>query len=694
MTSDPQERIDHLRGEINHHNYRYYVQDDPVISDVEYDRLLAELRQLESEHPELVTPDSPTQRAGAPPLEKFVKIRHPAPILSLASAVDAAGVRAWFERIRRLDGRVENAAFVVEPKIDGLTVVLHYREGRFEQGATRGDGEIGEEITANLRTIRALPLKLPASPDGPPAPGYLVVRGEAFMTIADFKDLNRRLEEAGEKTYLNPRNTAAGSLRQLDPSLTASRPLTLYIYSIVASENPAGWAQAGPLFANAAPGNRSELPASQWETIEYLRALGFPVPAARRAENLEEAILLAEELAARRDELPFEADGAVIKIDDLSLANELGFVGRDPRGAIAYKFPAREVTTQLLEIRVNVGRTGVLTPYAVLEPVNIGGVIVRQATLHNFDYIRDKDIRAGDRVLVKRAGDVIPYVIGPILDVRTGDEEPYAPPETCPTCGQAVENLPGEVAWYCVNLACPAQLVRNLEHFVSRGAMDIVGLGIRIVEQLVGSGLVRDVADLYTLKKEDLLALEGFAEKKADNLLASIAASRQRPLPRLVNALGIRGVGEVMASDLAGHYHDLDALADATFEGLQGIEGVGPNIAQAIVDWFSRPSNRQLLEKLRAAGVWPRVAEAEPIQAGEAPFSGMTFVVTGTLPDFTRDQVKDYIQARGGKVTDAVSKKTSYVVAGESPGSKLDKARSLGVPVLDQQGLLELDRSR
>jgi DNA ligase (NAD+) len=694
MTSDLQERIDQLRGEINHHNYRYNVLDDPVISDVEYDRLLAELRQLESEHPELVTPDSPTQRAGAPALEKFVKIRHPAPILSLASAVDAAGVRAWFERIRRLDARVNDACFVVEPKIDGLTVVLHYREGRFEQGATRGDGEIGEEITANLRTIRALPLKLPASPDGPPPPPYLVVRGEAFMTIADFKNLNRRLEEAGEKTYLNPRNTAAGSLRQLDPSLTASRPLTLYTYSIVMGESAGDWAGAGPLFDGAAASNRSALPASQWETIEYLRALGFPVPEARRAETLEEAIALAEELASRRDELPFEADGAVIKIDDLRLANELGYVGRDPRGAMAYKFPAREVTTQLLEIRVNVGRTGVLTPYAVLEPVNIGGVIVRQATLHNFDYIRDKDIRAGDRVLVKRAGDVIPYVIGPIQAARTGDELPYTPPETCPACGQAVENLPGEVAWYCVNLACPAQLVRNLEHFVSRGAMDIVGLGIRIVEQLVGSDLVKDVADLYTLKKDDLLALEGFAEKKADNLLASIDASRQRPLPRLVNALGIRGVGEVMASDLAGHYHDLEALAGATFEELQGIEGVGPNIAQAIVDWFSRPANRQLLEKLRVAGVWPRAAPAESPQAGAAPFSGMTFVVTGALPDFTREQVKEYIQSRGGKVTDSVSKKTSYVVAGENPGSKLEKARSLGVPVLEQQGLLDLDRSR
>ena len=694
MTSDPQEKIEQLRDEINHHNYRYYVLDDPVISDVEYDRLLTELRQLEIEHPELVTPDSPTQRAGAPPLEKFVKIRHPAPILSLASAVDAAGVRAWFERIRRLDERVERASFVIEPKIDGLTVVLHYRQGRFEQGATRGDGETGEEITANLRTIRALPLKLPASPDGPQPPPYLVVRGEAFMTIADFKDLNRRLEEAGEKTYLNPRNTAAGSLRQLDPSLTASRPLTLFVYSIVAGESAADWAGAGPLFDRTGVPNRSTLPTSQWETINYLRSLGFPVPEARRANTLEEAILLAEELASRRDELPFEADGAVIKIDDLTLANELGFVGRDPRGAIAYKFPAREVTTQLLEIKVNVGRTGVLTPYAVLEPVNIGGVIVRQATLHNFDYIRDKDIRAGDRVLVKRAGDVIPYVIGPIQAARTGDELAYLPPENCPTCGQAVENLPGEVAWYCVNLACPAQLVRNLEHFVSRGAMDIVGLGIRIVEQLVGSGLLKDVADLYTLTKEDLLALEGFAEKKADNLLESIAVSRQRPFSRLINALGIRGVGEVMASDLAGHYRDLEALAGAGLEELQEIEGVGPNIAQAIVDWFSRPANRQLLEKLRVAEVWPRATEAERPETGTAPFSGMIFVVTGTLPDFTRDQVKEYLQSRGGKVTDSVSKKTSYVVAGENPGSKLDKARSLGVPVLDQQSLLDLDRSR
>jgi DNA ligase (NAD+) len=406
--------------------------------------------------------------------------------------------------------------------------------------------------------------------------------------------------------------------------------------------------------------------------------------------SLDEAIAAAEDLAARRDDLHYEADGAVIKIDDLSLAAELGFVGRDPRGAIAYKFPAREVTTQLSEIRVNVGRTGVLTPYAVLEPVNIGGVIVRQATLHNFDYVKDKDIRAGDRVLVKRAGDVIPYVIGPIEAARTGKEHPYIPPETCPACGQAVENLPGEVAWYCVNVACPAQLIRNLEHFVSRGAMDIVGLGIRIVEQLVSVGLLRDVADLYYLKKEQLLALEGFAEKKAENLIESIDSSRKRPLSRLISALGIRGVGEVMASDLARYYSDLDALSTTTFEELQRIEGVGPNIAQAITDWFSRPANHMVLEKLRSAGVWPRVAEQPRTDDAPQPFSGMTFVVTGTLPSFTRDEIKEYIQSLGGKVTDSVSKKTSYVVVGENPGSKFDKAKNLGVAIVDEEALQKL----
>jgi DNA ligase (NAD+) len=693
---DVQKRLNELRREIHYHNYRYHVLDDPVISDSEYDRLLAELKKIEAENPELVTPDSPTQRAGGPPMERFSKVRHPAPILSLGNGFKADDVRAWYDRIRKLNKRVEKAEFVVEPKIDGLTVVLHYRGGIFVQGATRGDGDIGEDITANLKTVKALPLRLPVSgSDGkshngssraqPSPPPYLVVRGEAFMTIEDFARLNRRLEEAGEKTYLNPRNTAAGSLRQLNPALTAERPLNLLVYAIVYAEVEGG--QIAAEDGISASDKKGPLPDSQWGTLEYLQALGFPVPEAVLCKNLEEAIKEAEALTDRREQLAYEADGTVIKIDDLELSSELGFVGKDPRSAIALKFPAREVTTELLEIRVNVGRTGRLTPYAVLEAVNIGGVVVRQATLHNFDYISKKDIRAGDRVLVKRSGDVIPYVIGPVYAARDGDEHPYHMPDSCPTCGQPVENLPGEVDWYCVNVACPAQLIRNLEHFVSRGAMDIVGLGIRIVEQLTSAGMVRDVADLYYLKRKDLLKLEGFGEKKADNLLDSVEQSRQRPLSRLITALGIRGVGGVMAADLARHFPDLDALSRATKDDLMAIEGIGPNIAQAVVDWFERPANLKVLEKLRQAGVWPSSAEEQVEDERNKPLEGLTFVVTGTLPEFSRDEVSEYIESRGGKVTGSVSKKTSYVVHGENPGSKLEKAKNLGIPLLDEAGL-------
>lgn len=676
--SDPlRQRYEELKAQIHYHNYRYHVLDAPLISDAEFDRLMAELRRIEAEHPEWVTPDSPTQRAGGLPLEKFEKVRHPAPILSLANAFNAEEVRAWFERIRKLDARVEHTAFVVEPKIDGLSVVLHYQDGMFVQGATRGDGEIGEDITPNLRTVRALPLRIPLSdPGNHPLPRRVVVRGEAFILIKDFEALNRKLEEAGERTYLNPRNTAAGSLRQLDPQITASRPITLLVYQIVAWED-----------------EKLPPPATQWETLETLRAWGFPVTdIARRCQSLEEAIAYAESWARQRDRLPFEADGMVIKIDDLRLAAELGFVGKDPRGAIAFKFPAREVTTTLREIRVNVGRTGVLTPYAVLDPVEIGGVIVERATLHNFDYIAEKDIRPGDRVWVKRAGDVIPYVIGPVIEARRGDEKPYVPPAYCPVCHQPVEHFEGEVAWYCVNAACPAQLVRNLEHFVSRSAMDIAGLGIKIVEQLVEAGLVHDVADLYTLRKEDLLRLEGFAEKKAQNLLNAIQASKSRSLARLINALGIRGVGEVTAAELARHYPDLDALAKASVEELMQIEGIGPNTAQAIVDWFSRPRNQRVLEKLKAAGVWPRSEMAAP--SGTAALAGLTFVITGTLKNFTREDAKAFIEAHGGKVTDSVSRNTNYLVVGENPGSKLQKARQLGIPLLDEESLQRLIRER
>jgi DNA ligase (NAD+) len=670
-TDSRRQRLEELRQLIHYHNHRYHVLDAPVISDAEYDRLLNELKQIEAEHPEWVTPDSPTQRAGATPLDKFEKVSHPAPILSLANAFGADDTRAWFERIRKLDPRVDTAKFVVEPKIDGLSVVLHYRNGVFVQGASRGNGEVGEDITVNLRTVKSIPLRIPVGADGPQPPEYLVVRGEAFIPNKEFEELNRRLEEAGEKTYLNPRNTAAGSLRQLDPSLTAQRPITLLVYQIVAAEG-------------------GQVPTSQWELLAYLKGLGFPVTdVAERFDDLESAIAYTATWESRRDELPYEADGMVIKIDDLQLVSDLGTVGKDPRGAIAFKFPALEVTTKLEDIRVNVGRTGVLTPYAVLEPVEIGGVIVERATLHNFDFIAEKDIRPGDRVLVKRAGEVIPYVIGPVTEARSGDERPYQPPTTCPACGQPVEHFEGEVAWYCVNAACPEQLVRNVEHFVSRGAMDIVGLGIKIVEQLIEAGLVKDVADLYTLQRDQLLGLEGFAEKKADNLLSAIQGSESQSLARVITALGMRGVGEVMANDLTRHYTDLDALSQATADELQQIEGVGPNIAQAIVDWFARPANRKLLSKLEAAGVWPR-AEARAANVEAGLLSGLTFVVTGTLPGFSRDEVKEFIEAHGGKVTSSISKSTSYLVLGENPGSKLDKARELGVEIVDEAGLRKL----
>jgi len=665
------QRLTSLRQEIDYHNYRYHVLDDPLISDYEFDQLMQELRAIEKEHQEWVTPDSPSQRAGGPPVDRFVKVNHPGPVLSLANAFNAHDVRLWYERILRLDDRVANTAFTVEPKIDGLTVVLHFREGRFETGATRGDGVIGEDITPNLRTLRALPLRIPVESQGPTAPPYLVVRGEAFIPVREFEALNERLAQAGDKTYLNPRNTAAGSLRQLDPSITATRPITLLVYAIVSTDGVT--------------------PGTQWGMLEYLRSLGFPVAQqAQRFTNLEQAIIWCEGWATRRDELPYEVDGMVIKIDDLQLAEDLGYVGKDPRGSIAFKFPAQEVTTRLADIGVNVGRTGVLTPYAMLDPVDIGGAVVRQATLHNFDYIAEKDIRIGDRVRVKRAGEVIPYVIGPVEALRTGEEMVFVPPTTCPDCGEPVEHLAGEVAWFCVNAACPAQLIRNLEHFVSRGAMDIVGLGIKIVEQLVASGLVRDVADLYTLTKENLLELEGFAEKKADNLLQAINVSRQQSLARLITALGIRGVGEVLATDLPNYYSDLDELSLATVEALQKIEGVGPNTSQAIVDWFSRPANTQVLLKLKAAGVWPQASASVRAVAEAQPLAGFTFVITGTLATFSREDAKEFIQKFGGKVTDSVSKKTSYLVMGENPGTKVDKARSLSVPILDEDGLRRL----
>lgn len=684
-------RYNQLKQEISFHLYRYHVLDAPVISDVEYDRLMNELKAIETEHPDWITPDSPSQRAGAAPSEKFEKLPHPKPILSLANAFGADDARTWYERICKLDDRVERAQFVVEPKIDGLSVVLHYENGIFMRGATRGDGVIGEDITANLRTIGAIPLKVPVNREQKAEdekllstyliPKRLVIRGEVYIPTPDFNKLNQRLADAGEKTYLNPRNTAAGSLRQLDPALTAQRPLTILVYQIVDADGP--------------------IPTSQWDLLQWLKALGFPVTdIAHRFDDLESAIAYTLTWEKGRDNLDYETDGMVIKLDNLRLSDELGFVGKDPRGAIAFKFPAREVTTTLNGIDVEVGRTGVLTPKAVLAAVEINGVVVRNATLHNFDFIAEKDIRIGDRVLVKRAGEVIPYIIGPVIDARTGTEQVYIPPSACPACGQPVEHLEGEVAWFCVNAACPAQLLRNIEHFVSRGAMDINGMGSKIVEKLIKTGAVKDVADIYQLKRADILAAVTKEERKtkaeppgkiAENLLAAIEASRAQPLHRLLTALGIHGVGEVAAADLARHFADLDALALATADDLQAIEGFGPNTATAIADWFARPANLALLAKLKMVNVWPAGGQSSVISHQSSDvFSGMTFVVTGTLPTLSREGVKEFIESHGGKVTDSVSKKTSYLVLGEAPGSKHEKAVSLGVKVIGEEELKKL----
>lgn len=671
-TEDLRKEYEDLKNEIRHHNYRYYVVNDPVVSDYEYDQKLKRLQEIETEHPKWVTPDSPSQRAGVAPIDKFVKVTHPAPILSLANAYDAQGIRDWFDRISRLDDRVPGSDFTLEPKLDGLTVVLRYENGVFTQGATRGDGFVGEDVTENLRTINVLPLHIPVSPDGPSVPEVLVVRGEAIMFKADFERLNQSLEEEGKKTYLNPRNTAAGSLRQLDSKTTAQRPLKLLVYAIVYHEN-------------------GDIPTTQWETLEYLRALGFPVAdSSQHVKTLDEAIEIC--LNTDPDQFAYEIDGMVIKLNDLALADDLGVVGKDPRGAIAYKFPAQIVSTILNDIGVNVGRTGVLTPYASLEPVEIGGVIVKQATLHNFDYIKEKDIRVGDQVMVKRAGEVIPYVIGPVEDARSGDEQVYTPPKFCPSCGEPVVNPEGEVAWYCVNNACPAQLVRNLEHFVSQGAMDIVGLGINTVQQLAEAGMVADLADLYSLTRESLLALEGFGEKKVDNMLAGIEASKSQSLDRLIAGLGIRGVGEVAAQDLVEHYHDLDELSRASGAELESIEGFGPNIAENIVEWFATPENVQMLHKLRANGVWP-LAEIPETQ-GPQPLDGLTFVITGTLPTLSRNEAKALIEDNGGKVTGSVSGNTSYLVRGTNPGSKYEQAQKRNVPILSEDDLRHLIEDR
>jgi DNA ligase (NAD+) len=669
---DVAKRAAELRVILAEHIYRYNVLNAPIITDPEYDKLFNELKAIEAEHPELITPDSPTQRVGSDLQSDMAKVTHVAPILSLANAYSGDEIIAWRERIGKL--LPENFAldYVVEPKFDGLTTVLTYTDGVLTLGATRGNGEVGDDVTKNVKTIRSVPLKIPVSGKAR-VPSHLVIRGEVLFLKSDFAALNQRMKEEGLPLYVNARNTASGALKQKDSRVTADRPLSAYCYAIVDASDDV------------------PVPATQWETLHYLRALGFQIAdgVVRRFDDLDEMIDYVVGFETHRHDLPYEIDGLVIKVNDLATANDLGVVGKDPRGAVAYKFPAEEATTTLLGVEANVGRTGVLTPTAMLEPVFVSGVTVKQASLHNYDLIEQKDIRIGDSVIVKRSGEVIPYVVGPVIAARTGDEQVIHPPERCPVCDSPVERDEGEVAYYCTNPACPERIARNIEYFVSRGVMDIDGLGERGVRLLLDQGLIHDEADLFALTADDLLPLEGFAEKKVQNLLNSIQAAKDRPLARLIGALGMRGVGSTVSELLVQRYHSVDALMDATAEELEQIEGFGPHTADAVVAWFAQPRNRTLIEKFRAAGV--RLVEEPTVdQTASDKLAGFTFVLTGTLPNLKRNEAAALIEKHGGKVVGSVSKKTSYVVVGEDAGSKLSKAQELGVALLDENGLLAL----
>lgn len=660
-------RAEALREQIRYHDYRYHVLDDPEISDAEYDALVRELREIEARYPDLVTPDSPTQRVGGQPSPAFAPVRHPVPLLSLDNAMSPEALREFDARVRRwLQG--ESPAYVVEPKIDGLSVALTYENRRFVRGATRGDGEVGEDVTANLRTIETIPKVLP-----PEAPARLVVRGEVFMPVAAFERLNEARRAAGEPLFANPRNAAAGSVRQLDPSVTAQRQLDCFVYSILAAEGFPG--QAGP-------------PRSQWAALEALRAWGFNVnPENRRCEAVDEVIEACLAWAERRADLPYMIDGVVVKVDSLRQQEDLGSTSHSPRWAVAYKFPAEQARTRVLDIVVSVGRTGALTPLAVLEPVRLAGSTVSRASLHNEDYIREKDLRVGDWVVIQKAGDVIPQVVGVDVAARAEDARPFVMPDRCPVCGSAAVREEGEAVRRCVNTACPAQVRERILHWAGRDAMDIDGLGPSLVDRLLEAGLVRDVVDLYRLRAEDLVPLDRMGRKSAENLVARIQESRERPLSRLLFALGIRHVGERAAALLASHFGDIDRLARASVEDLTAIPEIGEKIARSVVTYFSQPETASLIARLKEAGV--RTEEPGRVPSGELPFAGKTFVLTGTLSIPRRD-AEEMIAALGGRVSGSVSRKTDYVVAGESPGSKLDKARELGVPVLDEAAFMKL----
>jgi DNA ligase (NAD+) len=669
VPQDVAARARFLRGEIERHNYQYYVLDQPEIPDAEYDKLFRELERLEAEHPQLATPDSPTRRVGAAPLAEFSQLTHRVPMLSLNNAFEDEEVVAFDRRVREGLG-VEKVEYAVDPKFDGLAISLIYENGILVQGATRGDGYTGEDVTTNLRTIKAIPLRLhTVNP-----PKLLEVRGEVLILKADFEKLNRQQREKGDKEFANPRNAAAGSLRQLDPRITATRPLTFFAYGLGSVEGVS-------------------LPRKLSAIMDYLESLRVAVCRERRVvQGIAGLLDYYRMIGARRGGLPYDIDGVVYKVNDLDCQERLGYVARAPRFAVAHKFPAQEAMTELLGIDVQVGRTGALTPVARLKPVFVGGATVSNATLHNEDEIRRKDVRIGDTVIVRRAGDVIPEVVGVVLGMRHPGAQEYSLLEqypVCPVCGSHVIRLPDEAAARCSGgLFCPAQRKRSILHFASRRAMDIEGMGDKLVDQLVDRELIHTPADLYKLGMNTLANLDRMAEKSASNTLAAIEASKKTTLARFIFALGIRNVGETTAKDLARHFGGLDALMAADEGALQQVADVGPVVAQSIAQFFAEPHNREVISLLVEAGVHWEEGAGSPIST--SAISGKIFVLTGTLPSLTRDEAKERIEALGGKVSGSVSKKTDYVVAGAEAGSKLVKAQELGVTILDETGLMEL----
>jgi len=677
-TAKVQERVDALRELLHHHAHRYYVLDEPEIPDAEYDKLFRELQQLEAQNPELLTPDSPTQRVGAKPLDGFTKVRHKVPMLSIRTETDieASGARSFDVRVRRELGLTESGPpieYVAELKFDGLALNLRYENGVLVQAATRGDGEIGEEVTQNIRTIGQIPLRLPKD-----APPVLEVRGEVYMRRDDFEKLNQQQREKiakgvkGEKTFVNPRNAAAGAVRQLDPGIARQRPLSFFAY---------GWGEVSP------PQQGGPAFATHFEMLLTLRSWGFPVSTRTQVTTgPEELVAFHQAVGKERDSLPFDIDGVVYKVNSLALQKQLGFVSREPRWAVAHKYPAQEQVTTVESIDVYVGRTGKLTPVARLVPVFVGGVTVTNATLHNEDEARRKDVRVGDTVIVRRAGDVIPEVVAVIPEKRLHEAQLFTMPRLCPVCGSEAVREEGEADYRCTGgLFCGAQRKQAILHFAQRRAMDIEGLGEKLVDQMVEGNVIKTLPDLYRLGLSALCSLDRMAEKSAQNVLAALEKSKHTTLPRFLFGLGIRHAGEATAKDLARHFGKLDAIMDATVERLLEVPDVGPVVAESIHTFFQQPHNREVVEQLRACGVtWE---EGEPAARAPKPLAGKTVVLTGTLPTLSRDEAKDMLEAAGAKVAGSVSKKTDYVIAGAEAGSKLDKARELGVAVLDEQGL-------